>query len=64
MDDDDKIEMGREQNKEIPLVEEGYSFDIYKGKLTVFSECCSSEVTREQAVAIRALIDEWLERNG
>lgn len=56
----DNIELGREQNKSIPLETEGYSFDIYEGKLTVFSECCSSEITREQAIKIRDLIDEWL----
>lgn len=57
------IELERDRNVTIPLgSDEGpYSFDLYEGSLTVFSECCSSEVTDAQAIKIRDLINKYLE---
>jgi hypothetical protein len=55
------IQLGRD-NESVEL-ENGYSVDIYNGKLTIFSECCSRNVPVDKAIEIRNLINRWLQVN-
>lgn len=42
--------------------EAGYSVEVDKDGVTVYSECCADRMSRETAIALRNAINTWLER--
>lgn len=40
----------------------GYSVEVAASGVTVYSECCSDDMSRETAIALRDAINTWLER--